>query len=248
VHACLDWFRVTGPEPADKVATHVADLGCAVALSARHTPDPEVAVAAGGRAIGARAPRSRRDEIDDAALRIVRAKGFAATTIKDVATEVGVLKGSVYHYVASKDELLMRIFEAAHLELTSIVGTVAQLDASPAEQLSELVRLEVDWLLGNPDQAVVLFREWPFLTGANRELVAHRRRALERFAARLFDQALAAGEISSPAGGGATVRFVLGAANAVGDWYDPTGAWSPAHVARGYSDLTTGLLRPDRTP
>jgi AcrR family transcriptional regulator len=95
----------------------------------------------------------------------VRRKGFAATTVQDVAAEAGVLKGSIYHYVDSKDELLMRIYEAAHLESTTIVGTVAQLEASPARQLCELVRLQVEWFLGNLDQAVVLFREWPFLAG-----------------------------------------------------------------------------------
>jgi AcrR family transcriptional regulator len=240
LHATRDWYRDGGPDPLPGIAKTVADVGCVVVTSARrpvaplHSGSPERGAA--------RAPRTRRDAIDDAALRIVRAKGFAATTVQDIAAEVGVLKGSMYHYIGSKDELLMRIFETAHLELTTIVGTVAQLDATPAEQLCELVRLQVTWFLDNQDQAVVLFREWPFLTGTNRDLVASRRKDLERFAARLFDQACAAGEIPHGAGAGTTVRFALGAANAVSDWYRPGGVWDPSWVATGYAQLTGGLL------
>lgn len=243
VHSALDWYREDGPDPLDAVAKALADLGCVLVVAAppqsarAGAPDPGT-----GRAIGARAPRSRRDAIDDAALRIVRAKGFAATTVQDVAAEAGVLKGSIYHYVESKDELLMRIFEAAHLELTTIVGTVAQLDATPADQLCELVRLQVGWFLESLDQAVVLFREWPFLTGEHRDLVAGRRKGLERFAGRLFEQARSTNEIPPGAGTGITVRFALGAANAVSDWYRPAGSWDPARVAVGYAELTRGLL------
>ncbi|WP_433503164.1 TetR/AcrR family transcriptional regulator [Pseudonocardia halophobica] len=243
LHSTLDWYREAGPDPLPAFGKRLADLGCALVAGAPSSTGPvPVAGPRSDRSAGVRAPLSRRDAIDDAALRTVRRKGFAATTIQDVAGEAGVLKGSIYHYVQSKDELLMRIFEAAHLELTTIVGTVAQLDALPAEQLCALVRLQVGWFLDNLDQAVVLFREWPFLTGANRALVAERRRGLERFAARLFEQACAAGEITAGAGTGATVRFALGAANAVSTWYRPDGPWPAAHVAAAYAQLTSGLL------
>lgn len=243
VHSVLDWYRVDGPVPQGDVAEIVADLGCVLVAGAAPPPAPVRShERRTGRAIGARAPRSRRDAIDDAALRVVRAKGFAATTMQDVAAEAGLLKGSIYHYVASKDELLMRIFEAAHLELTTIVGTVAQLDASPADQLCELVRLQVAWFLDGLDQAVVLFREWPFLVGENRELVAGRRKGLERFAGRLLDQAHTASGVEVRDSTGITVRFALGAVYTVSDWYRVGGAWSPPEVAACYAELTRAFL------
>jgi TetR/AcrR family transcriptional regulator, cholesterol catabolism regulator len=246
MHACLDWYRPDGPDPRESVAERFADTACGLVRAARPSTPPSEHRAGGepaeqvvtGRAVGARAPRSRRDAIDDAALRVVRAKGFAAPTVQDVAAEAGVLKGSVYHYIASKDELLMRIFEAAHLELTTIVGTVAQLDVPPERQFVELVRLQTLWFLDNLDQAVVLFREWPFLTGENRRTVAARRRALERFAARLLEQT----DHGLRTGAGATARFAIGAANAVADWYRPDGAWSAAAVADGFADQTAALV------
>jgi TetR/AcrR family transcriptional regulator, cholesterol catabolism regulator len=240
MHACLDWYRPDGPDPRESVAERFAYTACELVRAARpgSAPTGPAEPAGAGRAVGARAPRSRRDALDDAALRVVRAKGFAAATVQDVAAEAGMLKGSVYHYIASKDELLMRIFEAAHLELTTLVGTVAQLDVAPEEQFVELVRLQTLWFLANLDQAVVLFREWPFLTGENRRTVAARRRALERFAARLLERS----DLEVRPGAGASARFAIGAANAVADWFRPDGAWSAAYVADGFADLTAALL------
>ena len=41
----------------------------------------------------------------DAALHVIRAKGYAATTIDDICSEAGVTKGSFFHHFKSKDEL-----------------------------------------------------------------------------------------------------------------------------------------------
>ena len=47
----------------------------------------------------------RREQILDAAIRIFCEKGFAGTTIRDIAREVGVTEGLLYHYFESKDQL-----------------------------------------------------------------------------------------------------------------------------------------------
>jgi DNA-binding transcriptional regulator YbjK len=61
------------------------------------------------------ARRNRSDEILQAAIEIFHQKGYAAASIQDVADTVGVLKGSLYHYIDSKEDLLARIFEGSGL-------------------------------------------------------------------------------------------------------------------------------------
>jgi TetR/AcrR family transcriptional repressor of nem operon len=41
----------------------------------------------------------------DAALHVIRGKGYAATTVEDICNEAGVTKGSFFHHFKSKDEL-----------------------------------------------------------------------------------------------------------------------------------------------
>src|SRR5882672_1165295 len=43
----------------------------------------------------------------DAALHVIRAKGYAATTVDDICTTAGVTKGSFFHHFKSKDELAL---------------------------------------------------------------------------------------------------------------------------------------------
>src|SRR5579875_3080078 len=46
------------------------------------------------------------DDIVAAAAKVFRTKGYHAATVQDIADEVGILKGSLYHHLDSKEELL----------------------------------------------------------------------------------------------------------------------------------------------
>ena len=46
------------------------------------------------------------DDIVSAAAKVFRTKGYHAATVRDIADEVGILKGSLYHHFDSKEDLL----------------------------------------------------------------------------------------------------------------------------------------------
>lgn len=52
---------------------------------------------------------SREQEILDAARKLFREKGYYATTMQDIADAVGLQKASLYHYIRSKEALLLKI-------------------------------------------------------------------------------------------------------------------------------------------
>jgi TetR/AcrR family transcriptional repressor of nem operon len=53
----------------------------------------------------AKAKRSAKDKLLDAAVKVVRQKGYAATTVDDLCKEAGVTKGAFFHHFASKEDL-----------------------------------------------------------------------------------------------------------------------------------------------
>src|SRR5438445_9876784 len=60
----------------------------------------------------ARTPRvveDRREQIIDAAMRVFSQKGFSRATNKDIAREIGITPGLIYHYFESKEALLKEV-------------------------------------------------------------------------------------------------------------------------------------------
>src|ERR1043166_5430071 len=55
----------------------------------------------------------REQQVRAAALRLFRDKGYHATSMRDIAAEVGINKGSLYSYIRSKEDLLIPFFERA---------------------------------------------------------------------------------------------------------------------------------------
>jgi len=98
----------------------------------------------------ARMARSeRRDAIIDAALAVARRKGLGATTVRDVATEMGSSSGLIHHYFDSMDDVLAAAFE--RIAERDLVETEAMLETAgrPREVLAEFLRsygpVESEW-------------------------------------------------------------------------------------------------------
>ena len=73
----------------------------------------------------------RREQLLEIGLRLFAAQGFATTTIADIAREAGVAHGLVYHYFASKDDLLAAIV-ARYSFLPSLRELMAVAPGRPA--------------------------------------------------------------------------------------------------------------------
>ena len=96
----------------------------------------------------------RREQLLEVALRLFAQRGFDATTIADIASEAGIAHGLVYHYFASKDELLSAIlarfsFLADLRELMGIAPgrSVHEVLPEVAMQFSAMVRRRSDLLI-----------------------------------------------------------------------------------------------------
>src|SRR5947209_13931005 len=102
----------------------------------------------------------RQAEITAAACEVFWQQGYRAASIQDVADKVGVLKGSLYYYIDSKEDLLWRIIEDVHKEWAAILERAGSLNAEPLEQIHAFIRLHIEWYLNNVKGVTVVFREW----------------------------------------------------------------------------------------
>jgi len=174
---------------------------------------------------------SRVEEILAAAGSLFREKGYHATSVRDIAESVGLLKGSLYHYIRSKEELLARLFEGALRETVGELEEIAARDASATERLREMVRAYALSVTANLDSVGIYLREWRSLPPPELARVRARRRAMRS----LFESVIAEGIrkrefVASDAKVAALA--ILGMVNWIYEWYRPRGRLRPEALAQ----------------
>lgn len=188
---------------------------------------PDVALTHG--TTGRKTPRRNRDsDVLEEAIHVISERGYAATSIQEVADRVGVLKGSLYHYFSSKEELLFRILEQSHEEITAIAVEVSGLDLSPFEELLEYVRRSSLWFIANVQRANIFFTEMRNLTGDRLQAAKTWGRAFESHLQGLVIAAQENGQIRTDQDPRLVTRFVIGSVNNVRNWPSRSGRKFPA--------------------
>jgi AcrR family transcriptional regulator len=137
-----------------------------------------------------RARRKRDDEVVAAAAKVFYERGYSAATVQDIADELGILKGSLYHYIKTKEDLLFRIFEAVHKEVEAILEAVLAVDAlNPLERIELYVRRIVVHNLNDLIRISIYYHELDRLSEERRHAVIAWRRRHDRFMRDLIRQA-----------------------------------------------------------
>ena len=180
-------------------------------------------------------PKTRENEILAAAARVFREKGYHGASVQDIAESVGLLKGSLYHYIRSKEELLARLFEGALQETVRELEEIATRDASATARLRAMVRAYALSVTANLDSVGIYLREWRSLPPPELARVRARRRAMRS----LFESVLAEGAHRREfAAGDAKIATlaILGMVNWLYEWYRPRGRLRPEALADELAD------------
>ena len=82
----------------------------------------------------------RRRQIIDAAVKLFIDRGFHKTTTRQIASEVGFSIGSLYEYVASKEDILYLVCDSIHSQVEHLVGDVMTRAAAGRNVLTEILR------------------------------------------------------------------------------------------------------------
>jgi len=111
----------------------------------------------------------KRNRILDAAMRLLADKGYARTTISDVAKEAGIGRGTVYWHFASKDELFMSALEREFGRLDAALATILTTPGPPLQKLELLFVGSFQFIDEAPNLFHVFFS---VLSGADQEMQA----------------------------------------------------------------------------
>lgn len=101
----------------------------------------------------------KRKQILDAAVRVFARSGYYGSRVDDIAEEAGVAHGLLYHYFASKEEVLHAIFRENWGELLQRFREVERSDGPAAEKLAGIAKILLRTWRNDPDLVTVMIRE-----------------------------------------------------------------------------------------
>lgn len=176
-------------------------------------------------------------EIREAAARIFHEKGYDRTSIQDIAEAVGMLKGSLYHHIDSKEELLFDVIAEAHAEAVREAQVWQQADGPLLDRLRLAIETHVATNITHALDVGVFFHDFRKLPPERREAIARDRAAYAAALRALVEEGQATGELTAHLDPGLTVLAILGMLNWVQQWFDADGPATAEDVARSFASL-----------
>ena len=162
----------------------------------------------------------RRTELTRQAARLFAEKGYHGTSIGDLADALGVQKGSLYHHIESKQDLLYETMQEGAGAFHAALDAIPE-DAAATEKIRLALRGHLRVVAEQLDVATVFVREWRYLEGERRdEIVRERRRYEERFRA-LYREGRELGELRTDLDDATATLLALSAANWAYTWLRP---------------------------
>jgi len=174
-------------------------------------------------------PASRLEEVLHSAANIFFAKGFHATSIEDVARDVGMLKGSLYYYIKSKEDLLFRLLMAGIEDGDAFIARQIDPAGDPLEQLESAIRAQIDYIIQNRVPFGLFLHEFDSLSGKRQHKLIS---VMARYNSRFIDLVRSGQEQGKVVEGEPwiIVNGILGMCNWLYRWYDPDHEADPDRI------------------
>lgn len=184
-----------------------------------------------------------REDILEAAAQVFRQKGFHGASMNDIAEAVSLQKASLYHHVASKQEILFELLDRALQLLLEQISSITNQNISADKKLRLMIREYLQILVENIDLASVLLFEHRSLDRRQHARHVPNRDKFELLWKDVLVEGVQAKLFRCDNPGLAT-RALLGQLNWTITWYRPSGPLTMEEIADQYSDLLlNGLLR-----
>jgi AcrR family transcriptional regulator len=185
----------------------------------------------------------RRREIIEAAATLFGSRGYHATTIRQVADATGILSGSLYAHIDSKEDLLYEIAVLDAEIFLDALRPIAEEDAPAAERLRDGLRAHLELVSRYGQQARLFLLEFKELeTPERRQHVVELRDEYEALWAKILEDGRRDGTFADVDISMARIA-IMSLANWAYLWLKPDGRLTPADVADAFSEiLLRGLL------
>ena len=178
-------------------------------------------------------PRAR---ILKVAGRLFSQKGYHGTSMRDLASALGLTQGSLYNHLTGKEELLFAVIDRVADEFVAAIERIVEGEDSARNKLRAAVRAHLQIAAENLETATVFLHEWKFLSAEYRPRVQKKRDRYEVCLRTIVAEGVDRQEFRA-----VDVRFatlhILSGLNWFYQWYSPRGSLTAEEISDRYLDL-----------
>jgi len=187
------------------------------------------------------------DDIVSAAAKVFRTKGYHAATVRDIADEVGLLKGSLYHHFDSKEELLYLVVKEPIAQMYRRMAEIAAADGQATDKLRRAIAAHLEAFDRHYPHLFVYLREREAVKRRYREKIGFSPKDYERCWQQILSEGVKSGEFRRDLDIQVASYGLLGMLNWLYKWYDPQGRLSVREVAAQFTGLALAGLAADNS-
>ncbi|HKQ64483.1 MAG TPA: TetR/AcrR family transcriptional regulator [Methylomirabilota bacterium] len=185
------------------------------------------------------------EDIIAAAAKVFQTKGYHAATVQDIADAVGILKGSLYHHVKSKEDLLYLIVKEPIARIYERMSEIVASELPASEKLRRAIVAHLEAFDRHYPHLFVYLHEREEMKRRFREQFKLSPKHYERCWQQILREGVKSGEFRADLDVPVVSYGLLGMLNWLYKWYDPRGRLGVREVAAQLTNLAlAGLAAP----
>lgn len=188
------------------------------------------------------AKKSRKAQIEEKATTLFREKGYAATSMRDLAQVLGIEAASLYSHIKSKEEILQKICFKMADEFFDAWKEVEMADYTYTQQMEKAAIAHVKVITANTDASAVFFNEWRHLSEPHLSEFLQMREDYEGRFISIIERGMEAGEFQR-VDSKFMMLAIISSLNWTHNWYKPGRKLKPEEVAKKLSNLILNGLK-----
>jgi AcrR family transcriptional regulator len=185
----------------------------------------------------------RKTQVINEALKLIRANGYHATGMRELAKALGMEAASLYNHIESKEQILQETCFGLAQKFTTALDEVNDIYFNAEEKLRTAIKNHIEILTENLDASYVFLYEWKNLSEPQ---LSEFRKLRDRYEAG-FREIIQTGEdegLFKESDKKFAALTILSSLNWIIEWYRPEGSKSPKEIAEKLSDfILSGLTK-----
>ncbi|HEX4217889.1 MAG TPA: TetR/AcrR family transcriptional regulator [Acidimicrobiales bacterium] len=189
---------------------------------------------------------NKTEDILAAAEAVWAERGYRATSMTDLAQAAGLSKPGLYHYVTSKEQLLVLLYQTVMEQHLVEERAVIDSSTSAAESLRRILAQRAAYSCRQQKLWRIFTEEEAEVPAELMGVIRQQRREREDFLVKVVEEGVAAGEFRLTATPRIAVRSMVGAVNFCYKWFDPTGPKDADQIGSEVAAFLVSALVPEK--